>query len=275
MDNRDTSDPLNVTLGNPDGLRNSLTHSAYFYIGRYSRGKKRTIVQLNGGWNVTTSAVAMAQTYNPATGVTINRPENISGNWNTYLHFYFNTQLNDRFTLTAMIIGNGTNSADYVAIDAAPTRSSVFNTSVNPRAGIDYRFSNGSTIGAGFSATVEHQHSAREGFNDRTSYAYNPSLRLLLKLPAQIEFNTQFNPYFRRGYENKEMNTTEYIWNATASKTFAKSGFTLKLAAYDILGSAKHVYTSINAQGRTETWRNCLPRYVMLSAIYRFDMKKR
>ncbi len=71
------------------------------------------------------------------------------------------------------------------------------------------------------------------------------------------------------------MNTTEYIWNATASKTFAKSGFTLKLAAYDILGSAKHVYTSINAQGRTETWRNCLPRYVMLSAIYRFDMKKR
>lgn len=44
------------------------------------------------------------------------------------------------------------------------------------------------------------------------------------------------------------MNTTEYIWNATASKTFAKSGFTLKLAAYDILGSAKHVYTSINAQ---------------------------
>lgn len=275
VDNRDTSDPLNVTLGNPDGLRNSLTHSAYFYIGRYSRGKKRTIVQLNGGWNVTTSAVAMAQTYNPATGVTINRPENISGNWNTYLHFYFNTQLNDRFTLTAMIIGNGTNSADYVAIDAAPTRSSVFNTSVNPRAGIDYRFSNGSTIGAGFAAAVEHQHSAREGFNDRTSYAYNPSLRLLLKLPAQIEFNTQFNPYFRRGYENKEMNTTEYIWNATASKTFATSGFTLKLAAYDILGSAKHVYTSINAQGRTETWRNCLPRYVMLSAVYRFDMKKR
>lgn len=275
VDNRDTSDPLNVTLGNSDGLRNSLVHSVYYYIGRYSRGKKRTIVQFNGGWNVTTSAIAMAQTYNPATGVTVNRPENISGNWNTYLHFYFNTQLNDRMSLSASAMANAANSADYVAIDATPTRSSVFNTSVNPRAGIDYRFNNGSTVGVSFATTVENQHSDREGFNDRTSYAYNPTLRLLLKLPAQIDFNTQFNPYFRRGYENKEMNTTEYIWNATASKTFAKSGFTLKLAAYDILGSAKHVYTSINAQGRTETWRNCLPRYVMLSAIYRFDMKKR
>lgn len=275
VDNRDTSDPLNVTLGNPDGLRNSLVHSVYYYIGRYSRGKKRTIVQFNGGWNVTTSAIAMSQTYNPATGVTVRRPENISGNWNTYLYFYFNTQLNDRMSLSASAMAKAANSADYVAIDATPTRSSVFNTSVNPRAGIDYRFNNGSTVGVSFGTTVENQHSAREGFNDRTTYAYNPTLRLLLKLPAQIDFNTQFNPYFRRGYENKEMNTTEYIWNATASKTFAKSGFTLKLAAYDILGSAKHVYTSINAQGRTETWRNCLPRYVMLSAIYRFDMKKR
>lgn len=275
VDNRNSSDPMNVVLGNPDGLRNSLVHNVYFYAGRYSRGKHRTILQFNGGWTVRTSSISMAQTYNPATGVTVSRPENISGNWNTYGYLYFSTQFNDSFSINGSLMANGANSTDYVAVDSKPVRSSVFNTSVNPRASLNYTFKGGSIIGVGFGTTIENQHSEREGFNNRTSYAYNPSLRLLLKLPAQIDLNTQFNPYFRRGYENKEMNTTEYIWNATVSKTFAKSGFTIKLAAYDILGSAKHVYTSVNAQGRTETWRNCLPRYVMLSAIYRFDMKKR
>lgn len=275
VDNRNTSDPMNVVLGNPDGLRNSLSHDVYVYFTRFSRGKRRTIWQVNCGWNVRTSSISMAQTYNPATGVTVSRPENISGNWNLNLFTYFNTQLDDHFSINAHMMANGANSTDYVAVDANPVRSSVFSTTLNPNASLNYTFKSGSTIGVGFGTNIVNQHSEREGFNNRTSYAYNPSLRLLLKLPAQIDFNTQFNPYFRRGYENKEMNTTEYIWNATVSKTFAKSGFTLKLAAYDILGSAKHVYTSVNAQGRTETWRNCLPRYAMLSAIYRFDMKKR
>jgi len=29
----------------------------------------------------------------------------------------------------------------------------------------------------------------------------------------------------------------------------------------------------VNAQGRTETWNNCIPRYLMLSAIYKLNIK--
>lgn len=274
VDNRDTSDPMNIVLGNPDGLRNSLSHSVYFNFGRFGRGRHRKTIYIYGQWQVTSNTVAMAQTYNPATGVTVTRPENISGNWNASLNSQYYADFSDRFSMQTYIFLTGTNSADYVAVNSTPQRSSVFSTKVTPSAMLHYKFKNGSTLGAGMQVQALHQHSEREGFNDRTSYEYSPRIQLMLKLPAQIELNTNFNPYFRRGNQNKEMNTNEYVWNATAVKTFANSGLSLKVAAYDILQSAKHVYSTVNAQGRTETWRNCLPRYVMFSAIYRFDMKK-
>lgn len=274
VDNRDTNDPMNIVLGNPDGLLNSLEHMVYFNFGRFGRGRRRKTLYVYADWSVKTNAVAMAETYNPSTGVTVTRPENISGNWNASVNGQYHIEFNDRLSMQSFLALSGTNSADYVAVDAAPQRSSVFSTTVTPSAMFNYRFKNGSTIGAGMRVTALNQHSEREGFNDRTSYEYSPRLQVMLKLPAQIEFNTNFNPYFRRGNQNKEMNTNEYVWNATAVKTFGGSGLSLKLAAYDILQSAKHVYSTVNAQGRTETWRNCLPRYVMLSAIYRFDLKK-
>lgn len=275
VDNRDTSDPMNIVLGNPDGLRNSLEHRVYVNFGRFGRGRKRQTIYVYGQWQVATNTVAMAQTYNPATGVTVTRPENISGNWNASLNGQYFAEFNDRLSMQSFLGVSGTNSADYVAVDATPQRSSVFSTRISPSARLQYKFKNGSMIGAGLTVTALNQHSEREGFNDRTSYEYSPRIQVMLKLPAQIELNSNFNPYFRRGNQNKEMNTNEYVWNATAVKTFANSGLSLKLAAYDILKSAKHVYSTVNAQGRTETWRNCLPRYVMLSAIYRIDMKKK
>ena len=70
--------------------------------------------------------------------------------------------------------------------------------------------------------------------------------------------------YCRRGYEDRQMNTTEFIWNASISKSILKGNLTFKLNAVDILAQLSNVRVYINAQARTETWRNTVPRYAML-----------
>lgn len=277
LDNRNSSDPLNVFLGNPDGLKNETTHSVNFGMYRFNRGKGHSYIQFYGSWSCSVNGVAYAQTYNPVTGVNINRPANISGNWDTNLGSSYSMNLGsrDEFSLSLSLDASVRNSADYLGLDTIPTRSSVLNMTFRPEFCVGYQFKNGSTISTGFRSTVESQKSKREGFNNLTWCSYRPFLHLFLKLPAEIDFNTQFNPYFRRGMTDREMNTSELVWNATVSKAFGKSGFALKLSVKDILGSSKHIYTTVNAQGRTETWRMAMPRYVLLTAVYRFDMKPR
>lgn len=50
-----------------------------------------------------------------------------------------------------------------------------------------------------------------------------------------------------------------------------------KLQGFDLLHQLSNTQYLMNAQGRTETWRNSIPRYVMLTLSYRFNVnpKKR
>lgn len=277
ISNRNTSNPLNVILGNPDGLRNSRTHNINANWSRYSRGASHTSFYVHGNWRVSTSTVAYARRYDPATGITVSRPENISGNWSANVGAGGSTDFGSekRFSFNAGLAGSYTNSTDYMSIDTEPVRNSVRNMSLTPNFSLTYRLKNGSTISTGFSVTASHQESPREGFNNLTWYSYSPYVNAFIKLPSDFGFNTQFTPFFRRGYADPAMNTSEWVWNATATKSVCHGKLTFKFTAVDILASVKRVYTNVNAQGHTETWQNALPRYVLLSLNYRFDMKPR
>lgn len=277
LPNVNTSNPLDIVLTNPDGLRNSRTHHFSANFARMSRGSSHASFSVNASWRLMTDAIAQAMRYDPSTGVTVRYPANISGNWSADISpsFSFSAGKRRQTSIRFSLQGSVQNSADYMAINAEPERSSVLSMNLRPSATIDYRTAKGSTISDGITTTVARQQSERENFNNQTWYEIWPFVRAFVKLPASMELNTQFNPYFRRGYSDPTMNTSEYVWNATLVKSFPRPAITLKLSAHDILGSAKHIYTSVNAQGRSETWRYTMPRYVMLSVGYRFDMKPR
>ena len=44
------------------------------------------------------------------------------------------------------------------------------------------------------------------------------------------------------------------------------------LDGFDILGQLNNVTRTMNAQGITETYSNVIPRYVMLHAVYHFNI---
>ena len=67
----------------------------------------------------------------------------------------------------------------------------------------------------------------------------------------------------------------DLVWNARVSKTFTKAGLTVMLDAFDILGNLSNISQVLNSQGRTETYRNSIPRYIMAHVIYRLNKKTR
>ena len=82
--------------------------------------------------------------------------------------------------------------------------------------------------------------------------------------------STDLTMYSRRGYANRSANTNDLVWNARLSKRFAKQRLTVTVDGFDLLGKLSNISQLLNSQGRTESYYNALPRYVMFHVIYRF-----
>lgn len=68
------------------------------------------------------------------------------------------------------------------------------------------------------------------------------------------------------------MNDNSLVWNARLSKTFLKGALSVNLDAFDILGQISQTQVVMDSQGRTETWANTLPRYVLLRCSYKLNL---
>ena len=68
--------------------------------------------------------------------------------------------------------------------------------------------------------------------------------------------------------------TNEWILNAGAQWHWKRPGLRFILDGYDLLHQISRISYVINAQGRTESWDNTIPRYAMLRIIYQFNASK-
>ena len=63
------------------------------------------------------------------------------------------------------------------------------------------------------------------------------------------------------------------MWNARLSKRVPKANLTFLIDGFDMLGKLSNLTMTMNSQGRTETYRNVIPRYFMAHVIYRLNIK--
>ena len=82
---------------------------------------------------------------------------------------------------------------------------------------------------------------------------------------------TDIKMYSRRGYASSDLNTDNLVWNASISRSFMKKKFTARLEMFDILHQLTNTNIYVNAQGRSETVTNTLPRYAMLHLQWNFN----
>ena len=267
VDIHDATDPLNIHEGNAS-LRN--TYKQNVQLG-YRRRSQQNYFYASADYHYTHNALAMSSLFDPQTGIKTYKPYNIDGNWDSGLRLSLATPLDKKKRLN-LVLGpefRYTHSVDLTGTTSLQ-RSTVVTTRLSPMTELNYKLAKHS-FRLKTEPTWQWLHSRRPDFEDFHVSGSKTTLTALLSLPWQLQLSTDMTLYTRRGYVDPTMNTDEWVWNGRLSRPFLKGRLVVMLDGYDLLGQLSNVTRTINAQGRTETYTNTLPRYTLLHAIYRFS----
>ena len=275
--------PLVRRYGNPN-LRGATNHRMQFGLNRNWR-EKRISHRIGGGLRFFRHQVSQGQTYDATTGITTYCPENVEGNWQTYFFDFHSMPLDKKRRLLLDNYMHG----DYTRnVDINNGLSHVNNYYLENRLTFNY------TIGhltLGLPTYVEYRHTNNEegtitpinavNFQYGLTANYNVKRTDESRAPQWLQglgIATDIKMYSRRGYGDESMNRNDLVWNASISRSFphpfgkrAAGSLVARLEGFDLLHQLSSTYLSINGQGRTETIRNTLPRYVMLHLTYNWQ----
>ena len=90
-----------------------------------------------------------------------------------------------------------------------------------------------------------------------------PKLKTTLSVDATM--------FSRRGYGSSELNTDDFVLNASLSQSLLKGKLIACIEAFDLLHQLSNTQYAVNAQGRTITWYRSLPHYVMLHLVFHWN----
>ena len=270
---RDDADPTVVRLGNPN-LKpwNSVT---------YIEGEYRNFRKTRCEYHATLHAgyihqdVSQAVSFNPSTGVYTYRPENIHGIYDIRANggVVLILDRERHWTAENTLDGRFVHWLDHSML-AGETESHVnaVNTlTLHDNAYIQY---NKGTLNIRATGDIRWRHSEgkMQDFEtlNATDFQYGLSARYTLPR-LNTTLSADGNMYSRRGYGSSELNTDDFVLNASVSQPLFKGKLIARIEAFDLLHQLSNTQYSVNAQGRTETWYRSLPHYVMAHLVYHWN----
>jgi len=288
---RDDTDPMNIRLGNPD-LRTAVTpHFGLRGVYRQKQGYHA----LEGSYEPTYNAIAMGYVYDPQTGIRTYRPDNVNGNWSTDGGYTFHRDFGEAKKLNLDLPFHVTYSQSVDLVGVTPLLSPEGDTNVlksnEAPSGAVWGVTStvhrlALSLSPTFKADIGKHHfdlicqpvwdrytSDRQDFENFSAFTCRTSLAAILKLPWKLDLSTDITLYSRTGYADDALNTNDLVWNARLSRPFFKGRFIVMFDGFDILGQLSNVTRTLNAQGRTETYTNVMPRYALLHVVYRLNKK--
>lgn len=277
LDVTDDSNPLFITKGNTT-LKPTNIYNATL---GYTLNKTKHAQNLNAEWGYSAqqNAVGQARYYDAETGVTTSMAQNINGNWQTHVTIGYACSLDKKQKWTFDVSATETfqNSVDFQQTSLMPTsaKSEVKNWFMQGNVALAYHCK---LFNAALKSAVDWQHATSKltGFQTINSINHLYTFTNQWSLPWNMVIDTDLTYYVRSGYADHSMNSHEWIWNMAVAKRMLKSkALSLKLSGHDILAQRSSIVRTLNAQGRTETWHNVVPRYFMLSLVYHFSKSPR
>ena len=274
----DTTNPLVTHVNNPK-LKTTISHNVNIGF-QWNNDSTRRFFHLSANAGLTQRSVGTRTTYNTTTGAYTFMQDNIDGNWNASLNTSYEQPLDRKKLLTlrqnadVSYMHSVDFPVEYVALatqHAEQAKSTVHNWTLHDKLALEYQKNQ---LTAGISGEISWRRSTgdREDFQNISAFDYNWGGHLRYTIPLlKLYIGTDIRMFSRRGYQSEMMNTDDLVWNAELSRSFFKEKFTLKLTAFDLLHQLSNTQYSVNAQGRTETWTNSIPRFVMLSAAYKLN----
>ena len=266
--------PLARRINNPN-LKTSVTHNINSYVSFIFKNKSILSIALNG--SVYADMIGTRTTYNTQTGAYTYMSDNVhSGNWTLNPYVVYSGKLDKKglFGIETRLSLDYTKSTDFdIAYDADINNSASVLSRVYTSILRDYlklSFQKGDlSLALVADAQWRNSTSNRDNFQTLNAYDYNYGMTLSYKLPLGIQLATDLKQYSRRGYGDKSMNTDDLVWNASLVRSFCKGRLTLTAEGFDLLHQLSNTTYTVNAQGRTEVWRNTIPNYMMMHVAYK------
>ncbi len=270
---RDDSQPLVVKLGNPD-LKSSVTSNfGIDYSNKAGKNQQQ--------WHVGTSAdfyhrqTAQSASYDPASGVYTYKPMNVKGAYRLNAKFDISRTIdkNRYWTWQTNADAGYHHSIDHAMLTGmTASEENVVNTlTLHDNAYIQF---NKGTLNIRATGDIRWRHSEGKMYDfetlNATDFQYGLSARYTLPR-INTTLSADGNMYSRRGYGSSELNTDDFVLNASVSQPFLKGKLIARIEAFDLLHQLSNTQYTVNAQGRTETWYRSLPHYVMAHLVYHWN----
>lgn len=272
VDVTNTSDPLNIALGNPC-LKNSYTNKLGLFYMIMPKSYMRNTFTVD--FSMTDDALVRGYYYDMSTGVRYNKTYNVAGNNSINAENVFNFQFGNKkqFTLSSSTKAGNVHSVDMVGTGGMePLPSKVDTRTIGESVRLSWQIGRQSLMLKG-SVTDRLTTSSREGFGDINATHYDYGVMGTFALPAGFGVSTDFSFYTRRGYGVGELDTTDAVWNARVTYTPRGGRWVFTVDGFDLLHRLSNVHYAVNAAGRTVTYTNTLPRYVLFSVQYRLNIQ--
>lgn len=264
--------PLARRMNNPN-LKTTISHNVSTNL-RLAFKKQRNWLSVGISGFITSNMLGTRTTYDTSTGAYTYMSDNVaSGNWtiNSYANYTGKLDHKGLVSIDNRLSFDYTKSTDFdIAYDQTASALSRVYTSVT-RDYLNLTFQKGD-LRLSVVADGQWRHSTgnRQNFQTINAYDYNYGMTLGYKLPLAISLATDLKLYSRRGYGESSMNTDDIVWNASLSRSFCNGKLTLTVEGFDLLQQLSSTTYTVNAQGRTEIWRNTIPNYAMLHVAYKF-----
>ncbi len=273
VDYRDDSDPLNIRLGNSD-LRDIHYYNTNFYLAY--KGSRQRMANINIGYSQTDNEVAYGLKFDKSTGVSTLKPQSVNGNWKANFSTGYTQEIDKahKWTIDNQFSADYNHNVDLATVEGYTDsqRSIVHNYQLDDNIKLNFRPDDKNEICLHAGGTYNIIKGERSGFEDIKAGDYRVGMNAQIALPWKFNITSDITMFARRGYQSYEMNTTDWVWNAQITRSFLNGRLISKLSGFDILHQLSNTQYAVNAQGRTERWHNSIPRYVMLSVAWSFNV---
>ena len=270
---RDDSNPLVVRYGNSD-LKNSQNHNFYGGFSIHKPERERSF-SVNTNISLVRNQIINGYSYNSTKGVYTYKPENVNGNWNASFGLNYQSAIDSMklFTWEVSTDNSYMHNVYLAAENEAKTASRCTAKSYTnmEHAIIKYQ-KDDLKLSLDGKFSWQHSGSGTQGVSSTNVYTYNYGFSSQYKFPLQIQLATTLSMYSRRGMSDKSLNTDNFVWNASISRSFINGKMTCRLEGFDILHQLTQIQYNVSSNGNSSTWNNCIPSYVMLHLSYKINL---
>lgn len=272
----DVSNPLNITVGNPD-LRPSFQHRLNIRYQNFNP-EKNSSMGFFGNIGYLTNDIVSATTTDINTGAKHTTFENVSGNWNANGRMMFNVPLkNIKFSVFSMTFASYNHANGF--------SNTKENEEITIEKNLSKRMNLGETLGLNYRSDLfdfsvrgninyNNVKNTLEGQRNQEYLNYGGNASTTIYLPYDFSIESDINYSTNSGYADG-FTQDEWLWNASLSKQiFKQKNGTIRFKIYDILQQRSNISRSVTSNYIRDTTTNTLTSYFMFHFVYRFNIFK-